>query len=286
VTVSEALREATARLQVAGVPDPPWDAELLLRHVTGFDRASLLASGHAPLTEVDRQRYGGLIEQRALRRPLQHLIGRQHFWGHEFRVSPDVLIPRSETELLVEAALAAIERLPHPIVVDVGTGSGCIALSIAGDRPDASVHAGDISGSALEVAAQNARDLGLDGRVDLRRGDLLEPFPELRGKADLVVSNPPYVDPSEWSSLMPEVREHEPRSALLPVGGGDRYSVYRRLVPQARELLRPEGTLMVEIGRGMDVEVVRLCQGEGFRVEQVVPDLQDIPRVVVARLPA
>ena len=284
MTVSEALREAAARLQAAAVPDPAWDAELLLRHVTGVDRAAVLAARlDTPLAAEAEERFLGLVAQRALRRPLQHLTGHQHFWRHEFRVSPDVLIPRPETELLVEAALAAVASVSAPVVVDVGTGSGCIALSIAADRKDAIVHAGDVSDAALEVAAENARRLGLEQRVVLRRGDLLEPFTALRGAVDLVLSNPPYIDPSEWAGLMPEVRDHEPSSALLPGDGSDRYHVYRLLVPQARDLMRPGGTLILEIGQGMEDEVGRLCAAAGLTVAQVIPDLQHIPRVIVAR---
>jgi release factor glutamine methyltransferase len=279
VTVSEALRQATARLQAAEVPDPAWDAELLLRHVIGIDRAALLAAGaETPLGAADEERFLGLVTQRAQRHPLQHLTGTQHFWRNEFRVTPDVLIPRAETELLVEAALGTVATVPGPVVVDVGTGSGCIALSIAAERPDAIVHAGDLSDATLKVAAENARILGLEHRVVLSRGDLLEPFTALRGKVDLVLSNPPYVDPSEWSSLMPEVRDHEPTSALLPGDGNDRYHVYRRLAPQARDLLRPGGSLIVEIGRGMEDEVSRVCASAGLRGMRVIRDLQDIPR--------
>jgi len=283
VTISEALRQAAARLQAAEVPDPAWDAELLLRHVVGIDRAALLAAGaETPLGAADEERFLGLVAQRAGRRPLQHLTGTQHFWRHEFRVTPEVLIPRAETELLVEAALGAVATVSGPVVVDVGTGSGCIALSIAAERADAIVHAGDVSDAALRVAAENARILGLEHRVVLSRGDLLEPFTALRGAVDLVLSNPPYVDPSEWSSLMPEVRNHEPTSALLPGDGNDRYHVYRRLAPQARDLLRPGGSLIVEIGRGMEDEVGRMCTAAGLRVMRVIRDLQDIPRVIVA----
>jgi release factor glutamine methyltransferase len=163
------------------------------------------------------------------------------------------------------------------VVVDVGTGSGCIALSIADERPDAIVHAIDLSPAALAVARDNAARIGLAGRVRFSEGDLLAP---LAGQAlDLVVSNPPYVGAHELETLAPEVRDHDPRMALVPPG--DRYSIYRRLAVEVRDALRPSGTLMVEIGAGMAAEVSRIFEQAGLAIERVVADLQRIPRVVV-----
>jgi release factor glutamine methyltransferase len=222
-----------------------------------------------------------LTEERARRRPLQHLTGTQAFWRHEFLVSPDVLIPRPETELLVEAALEDLRDTPGPTVVDVGTGSGCLALSLAAERPDAAVHAIDVSEAALAVARENARRLGLESRVTFHLGDLLGSVRSLRGRIQLVVSNPPYVDPSEAASLAPEVRDHEPTLALFPPG--DRYSVYRRLAPAAAAALGHDGALMLEVGLGMAEEVRRICEASGLAVQQVKNDLQGIPRAIVAR---
>jgi release factor glutamine methyltransferase len=226
-------------------------------------------------------RFFSLAEERARRRPLQHLTGTKAFWRHEFLVTPDVLIPRPETELVVEAALELLRGLPRPTVVDVGTGSGCIALSLAAERPDASVHAVDVSMRALVVARENARRLGLQERVAFHEGDLLEPVLSLAGAVSLVVSNPPYVDASEALSLAPEVREHEPAQALFPPG--DRYSIYRRLAPAAADALIPGGGLILEVGFGMALEVSRICESAGLTVSRVLPDLQGIPRAVVAR---
>jgi release factor glutamine methyltransferase len=222
-----------------------------------------------------------LVEERARRRPLQHLTGTQAFWRHEFQVTSDVLIPRPETELLVEAGLEVLRDVPQPTVVDVGTGSGCIALSLAAERLDAVVHAVDVSAPALAVARENVRRLGLEGRVSLHRGDLLDPVASLTGAVSLVVSNPPYVDVSEADSLAPEVREHEPTLALF--APGDRYSVYRRLAPAARAVLRPGGHLLLEVGLGMADEVCRICEASGLQVTQVLDDLQRIPRAIVAQ---
>jgi release factor glutamine methyltransferase len=226
-------------------------------------------------------RFLALVEERARRRPLQHLTGTQAFWRHEFLVTSDVLIPRPETELLVEAALGVLRERPSPVVVDVGTGSGCIALSLAAERSDAVVHAIDVSEAALAVARANARRLGLEKTVSFHLGDLLSSVRSLTGAIDLVVSNPPYVDPSEAPSLAPEVRQHEPALALF--APGDRYSVYRRLAPAAAAALRPRGFLMLEVGMGMAEEVSRLCEASGLGVEKVQADLQGIPRTIVAR---
>jgi release factor glutamine methyltransferase len=227
----------------------------------------------------DAARFLSLVEERASRKPLQHITGRQWFWRHEFVVTPDVLIPRPETELIVEAALGLLRPLGRALVVDVGTGSGCIALSLAAERLEATVLATDISPEALRVAATNRRHLGLEARVHLVEGDLLEPVQEEAGRIDLVASNPPYV--REGDPLSPEVRDHEPALALFPPG--DEYAVYRRLAPQAFTRLRPGGFLLLEVGRDMAETVCRIAEDAGFDVPRVIEDLQAIPRTVVAR---
>lgn len=225
--------------------------------------------------------FASLVEERAGRRPIQHMIGEQEFWHRSFLVTSDVLIPRPETEGLIEASLEVLSGRKAPVVVDVGTGTGCIALSLAADLATARVHAVDVSAAALAVARENARRLGLEGRVTFHRGDLLEPVAPLRGMIDLIVSNPPYVDPQEAAGLAPEVRDHEPALALFPPG--NRLTVYRRLVPEAAAALAPGGVLVLEIGQGMAPEVSALAGECGFAVERVLPDLQGIARTVVAR---
>jgi release factor glutamine methyltransferase len=280
-TVREALRDAAARLASAGVARPEPDAERLLRHLLGWDRARLLADARALLPPAAADAFRALVEERARRRPIQHLTGTQEFWRRSFLVTPAVLIPRPETEVLVEAALEALRGTPRPRIADVGTGSGCIALSLAAEIPDASVYALDVSGEALAVARENARRLGLEQRVEFREGDLLGPLRDLGRSLDLVASNPPYVDPTERERLPPEVRDHEPAVALFPPG--DRLAIYRRLIPVAASVLGPGGRLALEIGLAMDRDVARLCGASGFEVERIVPDLQGISRVVVAR---
>jgi release factor glutamine methyltransferase len=281
VTPEGAQRRATERLKTAGIDEAALDAESLLRHVLGWDRATLIARSRDPLPAEVEALFLALVEQRASRRPLQYLTGTQAFWHHEFRVTPDVLIPRPETELIVEASLALLQGVERPVIVDVGTGSGCIALSLAAERPDAEVHAIDVSAAALEVARDNARRLGVEGRVRLHHGHLLEPVAALAGGIDLVASNPPYIGLAELPGLAPEVRDHEPVVALSPAG--DRYSVYRELAPEVQRLLKPGGHLALELGQGMEAEVGRILEAGGLEVVRVLSDLQSIPRTVLAR---
>jgi release factor glutamine methyltransferase len=282
MTVSQALRRAEHRLRDAGVPEPSLDAELLLRHVLGWDRAAVIARGADTVPAAEEERLFALVDERAARRPLQHVTGTQAFWRHEFLVTPDVLVPRPETEILVEAALELMRGLEAPVVIDVGTGSGCIALSIAAERPDAAVHAVDISSAALAVARENARRLG-QARVELYEGDMLEPLDHLAGQVDIVVSNPPYVDPGELPSLAPEVRDHEPRRALLAPDGP--YGIYGRLAEASCRLLRPGGHLVAEVGRGMAETVAETFRAAGLAGIQTRPDLAGILRVVTGHRP-
>lgn len=283
MTVAELVAGAAAELRSCGVDAPEWDAERLLRHVLGWDRASLLAGPTEAVAAGPELAFRALVAERARRVPLQHLTGSQAFWKLEFRVTPDVLIPRPETELVVETALELLRPIERPAIVDVGTGSGCIALSLAAERPDAVLHATDLSGPALEVARDNARRLGFEERVVFHAGQLLEPLTGLEGRIDLVASNPPYVDPSERTALTPEVRDHEPALALFPPG--DALSIYRRLVPDAFACLRPGGALVVEIAPTLAEAVVSLFASSGYQDPVVAADLAGRARVVHGRRP-
>jgi release factor glutamine methyltransferase len=278
------LARGSARLRQAGVSSPNWDSERLLLLALGLSRSALLASPALLVDPAQVERYLALLERRAAREPLQHLFGFQPFWRHEFRVSPDVLIPRPETELVVEACLGLIEGRRSPLIVDVGTGSGCIAISIAAERPDATVHATEISPAALEIARENARALGVEGRVTFHLGDLLAPMDSLRRRIEVVASNPPYIDARSRASLPPEVRDHEPTAALFPPDG-DPLFFYRRLAQSVGGYLRPGGHLVVEVGLGMAEEVAALFDSHGLVPVRTVPDLQQIPRTLVACLP-
>ncbi len=284
MTAAALVREAAFALRVAGVAAPEWDAERLLRHVLGWDRATLLAGPDTEVPEAEEERFRRLLESRARRVPLQHLLGTQPFWRHEFLVGPEVLVPRPETELLVELALERLAGVTRPLLVDIGTGSGCIALSLADARPDAEVHATDLSPAALVVARRNAERLGLAGRVLFHCGDLLQPVASLSGRLDLVVSNPPYVPEEERAALAPEVRDHEPALALFAPEQG--LGVHRRLAPEAALALRGGGILVVELGQGQLGAVERFCAEAGLALDEVRRDLAGIPRALVARKPA
>jgi release factor glutamine methyltransferase len=284
MTVAQLLAQAARELQDARTLSPEWDAERLLRHVLAWDRATLVASPEVSPSPSHADEFRRLVRERTRRIPLQHLTGTQAFWKQELRVTPDVLIPRPETELLVEAALELLRGAARPVIADVGTGSGCIALALAAERQDVELHATDLSEAALAVARDNERRLRLEGRVAWRLGDLLDPVAAaIRGRADLVVSNPPYVDQAERDSLAPEVRDHEPELALFPPG--DALSVYRRLVPAAAEVLKPGGALAVEIAPALDRAVAGLLEAAGFEGIEVRPDLAARPRAVIGRRP-
>jgi len=251
--------------------------------VLGWPRADLVTRAAEVVPPGAAELFRTAVEERARRRPLQHLTGVQAFWRHDFIVTPDVLIPRPETELLLETGLDLLRGVPTPVIVDVGTGSGCIALSLAAERPDAEVHATDLSEAALRVARGNAARLRLEGRVAFHHGDLLAPVRDLAGRVDLVVSNPPYVPADELTGLAPEVRDHDPRIALVPTEGVS--ALYRRLFAGAAAVLRAGGWIAVEVGQGQAEVVSTLTRPAGLDVLKVVPDLRRVPRVMVAQRP-
>ncbi|MGZ5354046.1 MAG: peptide chain release factor N(5)-glutamine methyltransferase [Actinomycetota bacterium] len=276
VRPAEVLRRATDYLDRHGVESPAANAERLLMHVLGTDRAGLLTRTDG-LDTREARTFGRALCQRCAGTPLQHLVGEQAFRRLELEVRPGVFVPRPETELLVEHALEALEGVEGPTIVDVGTGTGAIALAMKDERPGAAVYATDVSPEAVELARANAGRLGLDVRVLL--GHLLEPLPpELRGWVDLVVSNPPYVTPAEYEDLPPEVRADPPQAL---VGG---IEVYEGLAAEASRWLRDGGVLAVEIGaeQGDAVAGVLSAAYADVRVE---PDLAGRDRIVLARRP-
>ena len=290
MTLRHALREAIAGLTAAQVPSATTAAEVLLMHVLNGDRAFLYAHPEVELSLEQECAYRLLLERRAAGTPTQYLTGRQEFWGMMFQVEPGVFIPRPETEHVVETALAIVrERLmkPNARVVDVGTGTGCIALALASELPAAEIFATDISEQALGVARRNADALGLASRISFLQSDLLDAFfsPHWspiagRWSPDVIVSNPPYVSPEEAAQLPQEVREHEPAEALFSPEEG--LAITRRLIGQAAQLLYSGGWLVLELGYQMSSRVQSLL-GAGWSNVEITPDLRGIPRVLSAQ---
>jgi len=264
-------------MDLAGRANPRRDAELLLMHALGRERAYIYANPDHEVLPAELLRYDSLLERRVSGEPIQYITGHQEFWGLDLQVTPAVLIPRPETEHAVETALELLRNTESPRIVDVGTGSGCIALALASELPGAQIDAVDVSSEALAVARANAERLGL--HTTLEKSDLLDRYLDYGPVFDLVISNPPYVGKSDADKLQREVREHEPHCALF--GGLEGLDIYRRLVPQAHKVLKPGGWLVMEIGYSQEARIRELLKR--WREVKSVPDLQGIPRVVIAR---
>jgi release factor glutamine methyltransferase len=282
-TLAACLASAVRRLEAAGFPAEAGrrDAEILARAALGWTAADWLSRQRERPTGAFRERFESAIGRRCRREPVAYITGEREFYGRVFRVTSDVLIPRPETELVVEEALAVIgagsRQSDRYALVDVGTGSGCLAVTLALECPAATVTATDLSAAALDVAGDNASRLGAS--VNFRHVALIGDEPE---RYDLVVSNPPYVSERERFTLMPDVRDYEPPQALF--GGADGLEVIRALVPAAERALRPGGWLILEIGEGQSAAVQSICETTGrLSVRRVSPDLAGVPRVVVAR---
>ena len=273
---SEVLVRATRYLEAHGVESPRETAEVLMQHVLGVDRAGLYSRAEG-LDAAEGKAFGRALCRRCAGEPLQHVTGRQGFHRISLEVRPAVFVPRPETEVVVEAGLTLVDDVRDPVVVDVGTGAGAIALAVKNERAGASVWATDVSPQARELARHNASKLGLE--VTVLQGDLLEPLPpDLVGTVDLVISNPPYVAASEFDALPPEVRA-DPELALL--GGTD---VHRRLVTESPRWLRAGGFLVVEIGDDQGEEVAVMFRAGGFEDVRVLPDMAGRHRVVTGRV--
>ncbi len=270
----EVLNRAADYLERHGVEAPRETAEALLMRVLGTDRAEIYT--RTAMDMASAKAFGRALCQRCSGTPLQHLTGEQPFRTLRLAVEPGVFVPRPETEVVVEAALDAIAGIDAPLVVDAGTGTGAIALSVAAEHPGAIVHATDLNPAAVALARRNAESHGL--AVVVREGDLLEPLPAaLRGRVELVVSNPPYVSAAEYADLPPEVRA-DPREAL--VGGTE---VHRRLAAAARDWLLPGGALVMEIGASQAEEVRSILADTGYAQIEILPDLALRDRVARAR---
>jgi len=280
-TIRSMLAEAERSLHAAGIEQPAMEAAWLLEHVLHLSPLMQRVKAERPVSALDYARVLALVARRANREPLQYLLGTQEFCGREFRVTSAVLIPRPESVLLVQETIRRCGQNPAAIVLDVGTGSGCLAVSVASALPDARVLAIDASADALAVAQANLEQHGLDARIECMQGDLLAPLVE-RGfvsQIDVIVSNPPYIPDLDLVTLQPEVRCFEPHLALA--GGPDGMDVHRRLLQQALVYLKSGGVLLMEVGFGQAASVCREAEESGrFRTYDVLRDEGGIDRVV------
>jgi release factor glutamine methyltransferase len=276
MTVAEALVHGAAELEAAGVDSPSVDAEWLLAHTTGLARSGLALERGRKLSTGEESAYLAGLERRARREPLAYVLGEWGFRRLTLAVDSRALVPRPETEVVVERCLALLAPLDEPRVVDVGVGSGAIALAIADEHPGATVVALDDSEPALALAEENRVRAGVDGRVRLVRGDLLS---GIQGPVDLVVSNPPYVPEADWESLQPEIRLYEPRTALVGAG------VAEAIAREALDVLDAGGVLVLEAGDGQCGELAEALEQLGYEQVAITPDLAGRDRVVEGRRP-
>lgn len=279
VSAARLLERGADELGRAGIAEARFETELLLRHALGCSRESLLTRLREPVPAEAAGHFFQLVERRHGRVPVQYIIGTQEFYGLSFRVTPAVLIPRPETEGIVEQAAIELENARAPRIADIGCGCGCIAIALAQTLEGAELVAIDRSKAALAIARENALRHGVVARVEFVESDLLESVAD--SDLDAVVSNPPYIPDDELAGLEPEVTEHEPRDALS--GGADGLDVIRRLVPQAHQALKPGGLLVMEIGHGQSAAVETFLLEAAMKHERTVADLAGIPRIVVAR---
>jgi release factor glutamine methyltransferase len=282
ITIHQHVAEVRGRFREAGFSSKgaELDARLLAQFVLGWSTEQLITRGHDTEPPDFERKYEALVERRLHREPLAYIVGQQEFWGLPFEVTPAVLIPRHETELIVEVALEFFSPRDRGFsAADLGTGSGCVAVALATERPAARIMATDISSAALEVARRNAARHGVDGRIQFRLADLLD---GLEGSVDLIACNPPYVAERDKRGLQPEVRDHEPDVALY--GGVDGFTLVERLVHGAPIHLRAGGYLLFEFGLGQDGRIESLiAKTDGLRLLELRRDLNGIARTAVVQ---
>jgi release factor glutamine methyltransferase len=276
-SIGNAVLNGAQRLHEAAVVEARREAGSLLAHVLGRDRSFLIAHTNDALTDEEWETFQSLTKRRAAGEPLQYITGHQEFFKLNFEVTPEVLIPRPETELIVETALELWRDDPQPYFADIGTGSGCIAVSLLHELPAARAMATDVSPEALRVARRNAEQHGVEDCLELLESDCFSAVP-VRGSFSLIVSNPPYVADDELKSVQREVR-YEPRAALA--AGPDGLSVIRRLLAEARPFLRSGGYFVFEIGFGQSEAVEQLIDPRVWKLREIRADLQGIPRTFV-----
>ncbi len=284
-TIHQILLDAVNILKQNNVQTPRLDAEVILAHLLGWDRIDLITRSREVLDQDLEQEYYHFIQERAAGKPVQYITGQQEFMGLNFKVTPDVLIPRPDTEILVETAIKEAGTMEPPLtILDVGTGSGAISISLAHYIKGAHIHSIDISPKALGVAMENARLHSLEHRVTFYQGDLFDPIDDLlRSRVDLLVSNPPYIPTHKIPNLQREVRYYEPTLALD--GGEDGLDYYRRIIQEGEKFLSPRGCLILEVGHDQGARVAELLKcKKRLRDVIIVEDLAGIGRVVRARV--
>jgi release factor glutamine methyltransferase len=285
LTIAEAIYQAAQKLSALGIPNARLDAEVLLSYILGKDRAWLITHGKEALEREGQNLFEDALDRRSRREPLQYIIGRQEFWGLEFIVTPDVLIPRPETELLVETAVKILKgNSTRAAIADLCTGSGCIAISLAKELPDARIFATDTSARALVVARENARTNGVADRIRFFEGDLLHPFEELdlQARLDVITANPPYIRAGDLPMLQAEVRDYEPQVALI--AGPDGTEIQKEIIENAPAFLKKQGALIMEMGLGQAETLTRMAAAAGgYGKPEILKDLAGIDRVIVTR---
>ncbi len=284
MTVAEAISDAMRILTEADIDTPRLDAQLLLVWVLKARREDLVREPERILTEREQIIFAKSVDLRAQRRPLPYITGEQFFYGRSFKINRAVLIPRPETELLVEAALEIANLSESSVIADIGTGSGCLAVTLALEIPDAHVWATDLSPDALTLARKNLMRYQLADRLTLVQGDLLAPLPP-NTRFDLIVSNPPYITEAEYPELQPEVRDYEPPLALtgLPgASGADGTRLHRRLLDEAPQVLKASGWVLLEVGQGQGTVVADYARVRGYSEVSIRNDFANIPRIVLA----
>lgn len=280
MNISENLKKASEILQKSGVTEARRDANTLLGFALRKDRAFLIAHDDYQLNEAEQNLFDKIIERRTKREPLQHIIGKQEFFGLEFEVNKNVLIPRPETELIVENAIEILKETENTRFCEVGVGSGCISISILHNLEKASAIGLDISEKALIVAGRNAEKHQVSERSDLRISDVFKVLND--EKFDLIVSNPPYISSGEIEDLQTEVKDFEPLNALTD--GADGFSIIREIIENAPRFLNSNGFLLMEIGFGQAEKVKAMIEEKKWRNAEIIPDLQNIPRMLKAQL--
>jgi release factor glutamine methyltransferase len=278
--LEDLVRTAAAELSASGVADPVRQARDLLSLATGVDKAFVIAHPEHEFGEDEVERYSVLVKRRSAHEPYQHISGKQEFYGLEFKVTPDVMIPRPETELIVEAGVSLLKDSSAPLICEVGTGSGCISIALLHELPAATAVGLDISAKALEITLVNAAANGVSDRLELRESNI---FSALASDEcfDLIVSNPPYVPVGDIETLQAEVRDYEPHIALTD--GGTGLSIIEQIARESPDHLKPGGRLLLEIGFDQGATVESMLRGLSWKEVELFPDLQGIPRMVKAQ---